>query len=188
MEFLRKYIAFARKTISPVLSSSAATKLARHYCSARAEARGDTRQEDAGSRGATGSNENAIPITVRQLEAIVRLSESIAKICLMSEVTEEMVDEAYRLFQTATVDAIKHGQVSFLNDEVREEILKVMDRIHSHVPVESRISRELLFQQLRKENFGDRAIAFGIHELIQKRELVEYSQGQVLKRIQIGRR
>mmetsp|Transcript_30581 Transcript_30581/g.79786 ORF Transcript_30581/g.79786 Transcript_30581/m.79786 type:complete len:700 (-) Transcript_30581:2328-4427(-) len=150
MEFLRKYIAFARKTISPVLSSSAATKLARHYCSARAEARGDTRQEDAGSRGATGSNENAIPITVRQLEAIVRLSESIAKICLMSEVTEEMVDEAYRLFQTATVDAIKHGQVSFLNDEVREEILKVMDRIHSHVPVESRISRELLFQQLRK--------------------------------------
>lgn len=56
----------------------------------------------------------------------MRISESIAKMCLSSEVSEEMVDEAYRLFQTATVDAIKHGQISYLNDELRQEILKVV--------------------------------------------------------------
>ena len=41
---------------------------------------------------------NTIPITVRQLEAVIRLSESIAKMKLQSDVTADDIGEAHRLF------------------------------------------------------------------------------------------
>ena len=46
-----------------------------------------------------------IPITVRQLEALVRLSESLAKVRLDSEVRIEDVNEALRLFRVSTMAA-----------------------------------------------------------------------------------
>ncbi len=42
---------------------------------------------------------SAIPITVRQLEALVRVSESLAKMSLQPFVSEQHVDEAIRLFK-----------------------------------------------------------------------------------------
>jgi DNA replication licensing factor MCM5 len=45
-----------------------------------------------------------------QLEAIVRLSESLAKMRLSQQATEEDVDEALRLFKYSTIDAIRTGQ------------------------------------------------------------------------------
>jgi hypothetical protein len=41
----------------------------------------------------------AIPITVRQLEAIIRLSESLAKMTLSDTATEGHVTEAINLFK-----------------------------------------------------------------------------------------
>ena len=41
----------------------------------------------------------AIPITVRQLEAIVRISESLAKMELQPFVVDRHVEESLRLFQ-----------------------------------------------------------------------------------------
>ena len=43
-------------------------------------------------------SKNTIPITVRQLEAIVRLSEALAKMRLKSEVSSDDVSEAHYLF------------------------------------------------------------------------------------------
>ena len=48
---------------------------------------------------------NDIPITVRQLEAIIRLSEALAKMSLSPIVTKKHVEEAHRLFQMSTLDA-----------------------------------------------------------------------------------
>ncbi len=50
--------------------------------------------EDGGSQ--------TVPITVRQLEALVRISESLAKMHLRPEVTQDDVREAIRLFQAST--------------------------------------------------------------------------------------
>ncbi|KAM1055411.1 hypothetical protein ACFX10_028870 [Malus domestica] len=50
-----------------------------------------------------------VPITVRQLEAIVRLSEALAKMQLRHEATEKHVREAIRLFNAATMDATAIG-------------------------------------------------------------------------------
>jgi DNA replication licensing factor MCM5 len=55
------------------------------------------------------SAKTAIPITVRQLEAIVRISESLAKMTLTPSANESHVDEAIRLFNFSTMNAIQSG-------------------------------------------------------------------------------
>ena len=48
----------------------------------------------------------------RQLEAIIRISESLAKMALLPFAMESHVDEALRLFQVSTLDASHSGTVS----------------------------------------------------------------------------
>ena len=54
----------------------------------------------------------AIPITVRQLEAIIRISESLAKMELQPFAVNRHVDEALRLFHVSTMDAALSGSLS----------------------------------------------------------------------------
>lgn len=56
-----------------------------------------------------GEKKNPIPITVRQLEAIIRMSESLAKMRLLPFASEVQVDEALRLFQVSTISAASAG-------------------------------------------------------------------------------
>ena len=61
-------------------------------------------------RAAGGDGEMpAVPITVRQLEAIVRISESLARMQLQVDVTESHVQQAMDLFKTSTMDAVRAG-------------------------------------------------------------------------------
>ncbi len=56
--------------------------------------------------------QTSIPITVRQLEAIIRISESLAKIRLAPFAVDADVDEALRLFQVSTLDAAMSGNLA----------------------------------------------------------------------------
>lgn len=79
---IRKYIAYSRK-IKPKLSDAVMSKFQDFYV----QVRQDSRQEDA-----------AIPITVRQLESLVRLGEASARTRLSNTVTEEDADRVLTLF------------------------------------------------------------------------------------------
>ena len=80
------------------------------------------------------SNErSSIPITIRQLEAIIRITESLAKISLSSVATEEHVDEAIRLFLASTMDAV--GQGAHTSQELMEEINKVEAELRRRLPI-----------------------------------------------------
>ncbi|MCQ2960769.1 MAG: minichromosome maintenance protein MCM [archaeon] len=70
-ELLRKYIAYARKNIQPILTDEATKVLEEFYVSVR-----------------TGGMEEGtpVPITPRQLEATIRLAEASAKLQLKNEV------------------------------------------------------------------------------------------------------
>jgi DNA replication licensing factor MCM5 len=57
---------------------------------------------------------NLIVFNIRQLEAVIRLSESLAKMQLQSFATETHVDEALRLFQVSTLDAAMSGSLAGL--------------------------------------------------------------------------
>lgn len=75
---------------------------------------------------------SSIPITVRQLEAIVRITESLAKLTLSPIATEEHVDEAIRLFLRSTMDAVSQGSNQGsreLNDEVNRLEVELKRRL-----------------------------------------------------------
>lgn len=58
---------------------------------------------------AGGGELPAVPITVRQLEAVIRISESLARMQLQVDVTENHVQQAMDLFRTSTMDAVRSG-------------------------------------------------------------------------------
>merc|ERR1712032_611312 len=101
---LRKYISFCRSRCSPRISAEAAEVLKNHYVTIRAA----MKQEKA-----------AIPITVRQLEAIVRMSEALAKMELREDADVSHVEEALRLFTVSSLDSANHdrgGGVDMLSE------------------------------------------------------------------------
>ncbi|SPJ74657.1 probable cell division control protein nda4 [Fusarium torulosum] len=109
---MRRYITYCKTRCAPRLSSEAAEKLSSHFVSIRRQVH--AAEIEANSR-------SSIPITVRQLEAIVRITESLAKLTLSPIATETHVDEAIRLFLCSTMDAVNQGSNQGsreLNDEV----------------------------------------------------------------------
>ncbi|OAA74072.1 DNA replication licensing factor mcm5 [Cordyceps fumosorosea ARSEF 2679] len=109
---MRRYVSYCRNRCAPRLSPEAAEKLSSHFVSIR-------RQVHAAEIEA--NTRSSIPITVRQLEAIVRITESLAKLTLSPVATEAHVDEAIRLFLCSTMNAVNQGSNQGsreLNDEV----------------------------------------------------------------------
>jgi replicative DNA helicase Mcm len=70
-EFLRKYIAYAKRSIFPVMTNEALEILKNYYVDFRSQ------------------SEESVTFTPRQLEAFVRLAEASAKIRLSQEVTPD---------------------------------------------------------------------------------------------------
>ena len=79
-----------RARCGPRLTEEAAEKLKNRYVLMRNSSR-EVEEE--------GEKRLAIPITVRQLEAVVRISESLSKMALQPFVTDANVEEALRIFQ-----------------------------------------------------------------------------------------
>jgi DNA replication licensing factor MCM5 len=101
--FIYLFNYFFCRRCGPRLSEAAAEKLKNRYVLMR---NGATEHErETGKR-------TSIPITVRQLEAIIRVSESLAKMRLAPFASEADVDEALRLFQTSTLDAALSGNLA----------------------------------------------------------------------------
>lgn len=110
---------------APRLSPEAAEKLSSHFVSIRKQVRRTEVESDARS---------SIPITVRQLEAIVRITESLAKLQLSPIATEAHVDEAIRLFLASTMDAITQGEGQG-NKDLMQEASKIEDELKRRLPV-----------------------------------------------------
>ena len=83
-ELLKKYIAHANARYFPELTDEAAEVIETFYVSARKKAEGE-----------------AIPITARQLESLVRLAEARAKMALRPKVMREDAEAAVRLMRAA---------------------------------------------------------------------------------------
>lgn len=81
-ELLRKYIAYARKNANPKLTDEANEVLKEFYVS---------------TRNSNPEEQGPVPITARQLEAIIRLAEACAKIKLKETVDREDAEKAVRL-------------------------------------------------------------------------------------------
>jgi replicative DNA helicase Mcm len=129
MNDLRKYIAYARKTCFPKLSSEAGDRIKDYYVSLRK----------------MGKKENTFPITARQIEGIIRLAEASAKIRLSPEVelmdaerainlTDFVLKDVFTDKETGLIDSdiVNIGQSKSKIDKVRT-ILNIIQAIESQV-------------------------------------------------------
>ena len=125
LEKMKRYISYCRSRCAPRLSPEAAEKLSSHFVSIRKQVH--RAELDANAR-------SSIPITVRQLEAIVRITESLAKLALQPIATEAHVDEAIRIFLASTMDAITQGEGQG-SKEMMEEVSKIEDELKRRLPI-----------------------------------------------------
>lgn len=125
LEKMKRYINYCRSRCAPRLSPEAAEKLSSHFVSIRKQVH--RAELDANAR-------SSIPITVRQLEAIVRITESLAKLALQPIATEAHVDEAIRIFLASTMDAITQGEGQG-SKEMMEEVSKIEDELKRRLPI-----------------------------------------------------
>jgi len=138
-DLLRKYIAYVRRKVTPKLTDAAVAEIKDFYISLRNR----SVNADGGVK--------PIPITARQLEAIVRLSEACAKIRISNEVTVEDTKRAIKLLtysmrqvgydeetKTFDIDRVTTGISTSKRGKVltvREAISKLEGRLGKLIPV-----------------------------------------------------
>jgi len=86
-KLIRKYLAYAKQRIKPVLSDSAKEEIKKYFI--------ELRNKDSNSKEGI----KPIPISARQLEALVRLSEASAKVRLSEKVTKEDAKKAIEILE-----------------------------------------------------------------------------------------
>ena len=152
--FIKKYIAYARQNVSPVLTDGALEEIKDFYVQMRGLGT---------SEGSVGSKDErttrAIPISARQLEALVRLSEASARVRLSEKVTRKDSRRAielltYCLLQvgldketgTIDIDRISTGIPASQRDKiytVKEIIMALESKIGKTIPIDDVIKEAL---------------------------------------------
>ena len=133
-ELLRKYIAYARRNIHPILTDPAMDVLEEFYVSMRNNSIDD---------------DSPVPITARQLEAIIRLSEASAKIKLKTHVEAEDAHQAIKLTQACL------KQVGLDPETGKIDI----DKVEGRPPKSERDKFRILIEVVKEleEEYGGRA-------------------------------
>ena len=177
-ELLRKYIAYAKQKINPLLNEETVNELKKFYV--------DLRNRPVSSETAV----RPIPISARQLQALIRMSEASAKMRLSNTISKEDALRAIEIMkyylmqvgydyesQTFDIDRISsrftHSQRSkvFI---VRDLITELEGRMGKLIPIEE-IKNELE-GKLKEDEISD-----AITELIKNSIVFEPKKGFVQK-------
>lgn len=125
---------------------------------------------------------SSIPITVRQLEAIIRISESRAKLELAPTVTTDHVKEAIRLFLCSTMDAVNQGSNQG-SRELNDEVTRIESELKRRLPIGwstslATLRREMVEGKGYSEQGLNRALM-----ILQRRDTIMFrSQGSQIYR------
>ncbi|XP_037955987.1 DNA replication licensing factor Mcm5 [Teleopsis dalmanni] len=174
----KKFIHYCRTRCGPRLSAEAGEKLKSRYILMRS---------GAGQQEKMADKRLSIPITVRQLEAVIRISESLAKMRLLPFATEEHVNEALRLFQVSTLDAATTGSLAgaegFTTEEDQESLNRIEKQLKRRFAIGSQVSEQNVIQDFLRQKYEERAIMKVIHTMIRRGELQHRMQRKMLYRL-----
>jgi len=161
-ELLKKYVAYARQKIFPVLTDASLSELKDFYVQMR-------NREKLDERAA-----RAIPISARQLEALVRLAEAHAKVRLADKVTRKDARKAielltYCLIQVGLdretgridIDRITTG----IGASQRERIYLIREIIQE---LEGQIGKTIPLEDIQKLAQDKGVSASDVEEIIEK--------------------
>ena len=172
-ELLRKYIAYARKNVNPQLTDEANQILKEFYVS---------------TRNSNPEEQGAVPITARQLEAIIRLAEASAKVKLKDRVEKEDAEKAVKLTmfclkdvgvdpETGQIDAdiVSGGTRKSERDKIRivsDEIKLLQEEYAGNAPLSV-----LLSNMTEKHGISEDKTEQIIRNLVQKGVIYEPTTG-----------
>ena len=178
---LKRYIGYAKKKCAPRLNEAAATSLKNHYVRFRQSV-----QREGGAGG-------IIPITVRQLEAVVRISEGLARMELSDVADERHVNEAIRLFQVSTYRAAMQGGGEaggsragggmVGGSDFDRQVLGGEKEVRLRMPNGSSMGREQLVAHLENRGIQRAAAEKAIENMAQRNELAYLKMRRVVKRL-----
>jgi DNA replication licensing factor MCM5 len=172
IEELKKFIAYARMKVVPKLTEESGEFLKNYYVKDRKDY-----FEKKNKKG------NDIPVTVRQLEAIIRLSEAIAKMSLSSTVTKNNVIEAHRLFQVSTLSAAGSNKIYRIpSEENAKEMLRIEEAIKRRLGIGQRIQTQRIIEELLSKFNSQNLIQNAIINLINNGSLKYHNEKKILTR------
>ena len=122
---------------------------------------------------------------MRQLEALVRITEAIAKVNLAVEATVDHVAEAIRLFRVSTLNAARSGLSSLpdnMTPAVKLAVQSVEKRINNMVPNGGSMSVSRLREQLLRAGFEDSAISTALVVMERRKEVVLTNERKTLRK------
>ncbi|WUR03358.1 DNA replication licensing factor MCM2 [Vairimorpha necatrix] len=128
-EFLKKYILYAKTHITPVFSNVNVDKISNLYSELRRE-----------------SISSGLPITVRHIECIIRISEAFAKMELRNYVSFEDIDEAI----SVVLDSFMGAQKYSVTKNMRKKFLKYFKKSNADVIIF--ILKEMFNERIRAYN------------------------------------
>ncbi|KAI8410861.1 hypothetical protein FOFC_07455 [Fusarium oxysporum] len=161
---MRRYITYCKTRCAPRLSPEAAEKLSSHFVSICRQI------HDAEIEANTRSS---IPITIRQLEAIVRITESLAKLTLSPVATEAHVDEAIRLFLCSTMDAANQGSNQG-SRELNDEVNRLETELKRRLPIGWSTSLSTLRREMVEgKGYSEQALNRALR-ILQRRDIIMF--------------
>merc|ERR1711871_214678 len=172
---LKKYICYCRERCAPRLNDTAAAMLNSQYVHVRNQVRLNLIN--------TPGQSQAVPITIRQLEALIRLSESLAKMRLSSEATELDVEEAFRLFNVSTLATSQANPAIFGLGETSDDIKRSEDYLRRRLGRRSICNSKQVVEEALALGYANDSIKHAIAAMVLKREIIEKNQGKLLMRV-----
>lgn len=176
-ELFRKYIAYAKQKVFPSLSEEAVEEIKKFYV--------DLRNKPVSSESAL----RPIPISARQLQALIRMSEASAKIKLSKIVTKEDAKASvelmkYYLMQVGYDYESKSFDIDKTSGIPSSKRSKILGVLHTITELENRLGKMIPIEELQKELDGKMTeieIEEGIVELKRRGDLYEPRKGYISK-------
>ena len=178
-DLLRKYLSYGRLRINPLLTQAALEELKTYYVKMRSSGS----SEDGGLR--------AIPISPRQLEALIRLSEAAAKVRLSDKITKKDARKAISLLHYCLeqvgldpetgkidIDRISTGITTTERSKmvgVRELINELEDKVGKTIPLED------VIKEGKERGIDEEKIVETIEKLKRSGDLFEPKRGFISK-------
>lgn len=139
------------------------------------------------SSSSHGSATPIIQITARQLESMVRITESQAKMRLDVLASRKDAEEAIRLFKSATVDAMNSGVLSAVDPSLSpvesDLILRVEEAVRRGIPIGSTVDYPRLLSEMARRGFAGKMVDRAVSAMLRREEIVWRKQRTVLYRI-----
>ena len=175
-DLFRKYIAYAKQKINPILSEEAVNELRNFYIELR------------NSPVSSESSVRPIPISARQLQALIRMAEAAAKLRLSESVSREDALQAIEIMkfyliqvgydyesQTYDIDRIS----SKFSYSQRNKIFTVKETI---IALSSKMGKEIPIDEIKedlKDKMKESEIEEAIEKLIQGNEIWRPKHGYI---------